>query len=114
MKGVGGINVQGGSYPATIWGAYMREALADQPALPFPEPDYSLIPGATQIGSPPTSTSLPTSSTSSTSTPTSTPGPTVTRPDVTRPTRPDISTQPRPTVTRYQRPTTTRYTRPTA
>jgi penicillin-binding protein 1A len=102
MRGVGGINVQGGSYPAGIWGAYMREALAGQPAIPFPEPDYSLIPGAQQIGSPPTSTSVPTSSTSSTSTSTSLPGPTL-PPDITRPTRPTITTQPRTTVTRQPR-----------
>ena len=103
MRGVGGINVQGGSYPAGIWGAYMKEALAGQPAIPFPAPDYSLIPGAQQIGSPPTSTSVPTSVTSSsTSTPTST-VPAVLPPDITRPTRPTITTQPRTTVTRQPR-----------
>jgi penicillin-binding protein 1A len=103
MRGVGGINVQGGSYPASIWGAYMKAALSGQPAIPFPEPDYSLIPGAQQIGSPPSPTSVPTSSTSSTSTPTSLPGPTVLPPGVTRPTRPTITTEPRTTVTRQQR-----------
>jgi penicillin-binding protein 1A len=103
MRGVGGINVQGGSYPAGIWGAYMREALAGQPVIPFPEPDYSLIPGAQQIGSPPSPTSVPTSApTSSTSTPT-TLAPDVLPPDMTRPTRPTITTQPRTTVTRQQR-----------
>ena len=105
MRGVGGINVQGGSYPAGIWGAYMKDALAGQPAIPFPEPDYSLIPGGQQIGSPPSPTSVPTSvPSSSTSTPTSTPGPSVPRPDITRPPRPTVpDTQPRTTVTRQPR-----------
>ncbi|MBV8295384.1 MAG: hypothetical protein JO085_00995, partial [Acidimicrobiia bacterium] len=76
MRDVGGINVQGGSYPAGIWGAYMTAALADQPAIPFPEPDYSLIPGAQQIGSPASPTTIvPSPSTTGTSTPpTSSPG----------------------------------------
>jgi penicillin-binding protein 1A len=103
MHGVGGINVQGGSYPAGIWGAYMREALAGQPSIPFPSPDPSLIPSAKQIGSPPTSTSVPASSTSSSSTSSTTPGPSIPRPDITRPTRPTFDTQPRPTVTRAPR-----------
>jgi penicillin-binding protein 1A len=93
MHGVGGINVQGGSYPAGIWGAYMREALAGQPSIPFPAPDPNLIPSGKQIGTPPTSTSVPTSTTSSTTTPTTTPGVTVTKPDVTRPTRPTFTTR---------------------
>jgi membrane peptidoglycan carboxypeptidase len=103
MHGVGGINVQGGSYPAGIWGAYMREALAGQPAVPFPAPDPSLIPGAKQIGSPPTSSVPSTSTPPTSSTSSSVPGPSITRPDITRPTRPTFDTQPRPTVTRPTR-----------
>jgi membrane peptidoglycan carboxypeptidase len=104
MRGVGGINVQGGSYPAGIWGAYMKEALADQPAIPFPQPDFSLIPGGQQIGSPPSPTSsVPPSSTPSSSTPPTSTGPSIPRPDITRPPRPTIpDTQPRTTVTRQQ------------
>jgi membrane peptidoglycan carboxypeptidase len=30
--------VYGGTYPAMIFGAFMREALAGQPAVAFPEP----------------------------------------------------------------------------
>jgi membrane peptidoglycan carboxypeptidase len=92
MRGVGGINVQGGSYPAGIWGAYMTDALAGQPVIPFPQPDLSLIPGAKQIGSP----ASPTSSTPATSapTPTSTPPTSVAIPNVTRP---SIVIPPRPT-----------------
>jgi penicillin-binding protein 1A len=104
MRGVGGINVQGGSFPAGIWGAYMKAALAGQPAIPFPQPDYSLIPGAQQIGSPPS----PTSSVPPTSTPTSTstslPVPTVPVPGVTRPPRPTVPpTEPRTVPTRQPR-----------
>jgi len=36
MANVGGIRVTGGSYPARIWSAFMADALAGQPALPFP------------------------------------------------------------------------------
>src|SRR5207248_5462806 len=88
MRGVGGINVQGGSYPAGIWGAYMREALAGQPAIPFPQPDYSLIPSASQIGTVGPTTSLgPTRTTSpSTTTPETIVEPSI--PEITRPTRP--------------------------
>jgi penicillin-binding protein 1A len=39
MRGVGGINVFGGTYPARIWQAYMSLALQDLPAVPFPEPE---------------------------------------------------------------------------
>jgi len=95
MRGVGGINVQGGSYPAGIWGAYMKAALSGQPAIPFPQPDYSLIPSASQIGSPPSPTSsVPASSTSSSTPPTSLGGPSI--PTITRPPRPTVPpTEPR-------------------
>ena len=106
MHNVGGINVQGGSYPAAIWGSYMQAALEGQPSIPFPKPDFSLIPGARPIGSvsPTTVTTGPAAS--STTTPTSTPPPTipdVTRPDITRPPRPTVTTQPRPATTRKPR-----------
>ncbi|HUP86682.1 MAG TPA: transglycosylase domain-containing protein [Acidimicrobiales bacterium] len=41
MKNVGGIRVTGGSYPATVWGAYMAEAMQGVPASSFPAPDLS-------------------------------------------------------------------------
>jgi len=106
MRGVGGINVQGGSYPTGSWGAYMKDALAGQPAIPFPQPDYSLIPGAQQIGSPPSPTSsVPATSTPSTSTPpTSVSIPTITRPNISIPTRPTPPpTEPRTVPTRQPR-----------
>jgi penicillin-binding protein 1A len=39
MRGVGGINVTGGSYPARIWSAFMRSAHADQLVIDFTPPD---------------------------------------------------------------------------
>ncbi|HET7486807.1 MAG TPA: PBP1A family penicillin-binding protein [Acidimicrobiales bacterium] len=39
MKGVGGRNVTGGSYPARIFGAYMAEALQGKPAIDFTAPE---------------------------------------------------------------------------
>jgi penicillin-binding protein 1A len=107
MRGVGGINVQGGSYPAGIWGAYMKEALTGQPAIPFPQPDFSLVPGAQQIASPTAPpTSVPAASTPSASSapPTSSATPTVPRPDITRPERPTVpDTEPRTVPTRQPR-----------
>ena len=107
MRDVGGINVQGGSYPAGIWGAYMTAALADQPAIPFPEPDYSLIPGAQQIGSPASSTTIvPSSPTTETSTPptSSLPGSDNTNPGFSIPSRPtEPPTEPRTVPTRQPR-----------
>jgi len=109
MTNVGGISVQGGSYPAQIWGAYMKDALAGQPAIPFPQPDYSLIPGAQQIGSPPSpSTSLGPSTSAPTAT--STPPPSIVNPgtipipQITRPPRPTVPpTEPRTVPTRQPR-----------
>ena len=49
MLDVGGIRVQGGSYPARIWGAFMGVALQGQPALRFPMPDPNLIPHGKSI-----------------------------------------------------------------
>jgi 1A family penicillin-binding protein len=99
MHNVGGINVQGGSYPAKIWGAYTKAALAGQPAIPFPKPDFSLIPAGKQIGAPgPPTTLTPSSSTTSPSSTIlpSTLVPPPTRPDVTRPTRPPQTFDTRP------------------
>jgi membrane peptidoglycan carboxypeptidase len=40
MHGVGGVgNVTGGSFPARIWGQFMRTAMQGRPAMPFPAPD---------------------------------------------------------------------------
>lgn len=39
MNNVGGIRVYGGTYPATIWGSYMREILAGRPPVPFARPE---------------------------------------------------------------------------
>jgi penicillin-binding protein 1A len=39
MRGVGGINVTGGSYPARIWAAFMRAAHDDQLVIDFTPPD---------------------------------------------------------------------------
>lgn len=41
MRSVGGIRVTGGSYPATVWGAYVAEALKGVPAGRFTEPNLS-------------------------------------------------------------------------
>jgi len=45
MKGVGGRNVTGGSFPARIWAAFMREALRDQPVVDFTKPTDKPRPG---------------------------------------------------------------------
>jgi penicillin-binding protein 1A len=44
MRNVNGINVVGGSYPARMWDAYMTQALAPLPEVPFPPPDPNTIP----------------------------------------------------------------------
>ena len=41
MRNVGGIRVTGGSYPASVFGAYYAEALKGVPATNFPAPDLS-------------------------------------------------------------------------
>ncbi|MBV9410379.1 MAG: PBP1A family penicillin-binding protein [Acidimicrobiia bacterium] len=109
MTDVGGISVQGGSYPAQIWGAYMTDALAGQPAIPFPQPDYSLIPAAQTIGSPPAPTTSvgPATSAPATSAPPpvpSIPAATIPQPVITRPPRPTVPpTEPRTVPTRAPR-----------
>lgn len=61
MRGVGGIDVVGGSYPARIWSAYMTEALAPFPAETFPAPDPT-APGPPSVTPPtaPSTTTRPT------------------------------------------------------
>ena len=74
MLNVGGITVQGGTYPARIWSAYMTDALAPLPSVSFPSPNPDLIAGGHYLDTSkisPDSTSTSTSSTSST-TPSST------------------------------------------
>src|SRR5205823_5614139 len=39
MSNVGGIRVYGGTYPARVWGAYMRAYTADRPPVRFTPPD---------------------------------------------------------------------------
>ena len=41
MRNVGGIRVTGGSYPASVFGAYYAEAMKGVPASTFPAPDLS-------------------------------------------------------------------------
>jgi penicillin-binding protein 1A len=43
MTNVRGIAVTGGSYPASIWGAFMTDALDGAPAIDFPAPDPKLL-----------------------------------------------------------------------
>jgi penicillin-binding protein 1A len=52
MYNVGGVTVFGGTYPARIWAAYTQAALAGQPAVSFPLPNPSRIPGGKVINSP--------------------------------------------------------------
>ena len=44
MRGVGGIDVVGGSYPAQMWSAFMTPALAPLPVVDFPAPDPTQMP----------------------------------------------------------------------
>jgi penicillin-binding protein 1A len=53
MKGVAGVNVTGGSFPAQIWSAFMREAVAPLPADGFAPPDVLAWPMSTWVGPPP-------------------------------------------------------------
>jgi penicillin-binding protein 1A len=43
MRNVGGIKVFGGTYPARVFGQYMRTAMAGRPALAVPSPDPKQI-----------------------------------------------------------------------
>jgi penicillin-binding protein 1A len=44
MRNINGINVVGGSYPARMWSAFMTQALAPLPDVPFPPLDPNTIP----------------------------------------------------------------------
>jgi membrane peptidoglycan carboxypeptidase len=112
MLDVGGIRVQGGSYPAQIWGAYMNAVLAGQPSIPFPQPDFNLLPSAQQLSGPPSPSTLVPAPT--TTPPVSAPSPTTPAqnfptPSFVRPTPPPTQppqTQP-PQTYCYSRPSTT-------
>ncbi len=53
MTDVGDVgDVFGGTFPARIWQAFMAPALADQPVMSFPAPDYALIPAGQYIQAP--------------------------------------------------------------
>jgi penicillin-binding protein 1A len=73
MYNVGGVRVQGGSYPARIWGTFMADALKGEPSIDFPLPNSSLIPAGKFINDTFSSHSLLTTTTSS-STTTTAPG----------------------------------------
>jgi penicillin-binding protein 1A len=49
MTDVGGIQVFGGTYPATIWQKFMASALAGQPIVPFLAPDEDLWPSSSRV-----------------------------------------------------------------
>jgi membrane peptidoglycan carboxypeptidase len=71
LAGVGGFQrVNGGSYPAAIWTAYMKAALDGTPVLPFPQP--STLPAASPTPSP-SATPTPSHSPSPTPKPSPTP-----------------------------------------
>jgi penicillin-binding protein 1A len=55
MRNVGGIKVFGGTYPARVFGQFMRTAMAGRPALAFPAPDPRQI-GNKQMKLSPTAT----------------------------------------------------------
>lgn len=53
MTNVGGVpEVFGGTFPASVWQAFMAPALANQPVASFPAPDYGLIPAGQYIQAP--------------------------------------------------------------
>ena len=53
MKGVGGVNVTGGSFPAQIWKAFMEPATGLLPVVDFGLPDPAAWPPPTWVGAPP-------------------------------------------------------------
>ncbi|HEX7168063.1 MAG TPA: penicillin-binding transpeptidase domain-containing protein, partial [Acidimicrobiales bacterium] len=53
MRGVRGLDVTGGSFPARIFGEFMRDALASAPPAPFTPPDIAFFAAVTSLdGSP--------------------------------------------------------------
>ncbi len=96
LNGILGINeVTGGTLPGRVWQAFMRNALADQPVIPFPKASFS---GATHGD--PSPVPQPTRTFQSPA-----PRPTFTPPSVT-------TTTPVPTQTTSARPTTPRTAQP--
>ena len=95
MSGVGGLDtVTGGSFPAQMWTAFMKAALANTPVQKFPKPPPNTIPTSSPTPSP-TITSPTASPTGSTS-PTPTPTPTETSPTPQPPPSPTDSAPPAP------------------
>jgi penicillin-binding protein 1A len=111
MYNVGGVRVQGGSYPARIWGTYMAEAMKDMPVVDFPLPNSSLIPAGRFINDTFSShaalTSTTSSSSTSTTTPTAPPDSTTTAPPQTTAPPATTSTVPKTTTTTAPPKTTT-------
>jgi len=102
MLNVGGIRVQGGSYPAQIWGAYMNAVLTGQPSIPFPQPDFELLPSSQQLSGPSSPATIVPSATTTpqlTVPAPTTPPPNFPQPTYVRPTSPP--TEPPPTRAPY-------------
>jgi len=102
MLNVGGIRVQGGSYPAQIWGAYMNAVLTGQPSIPFPQPDFELLPSSQQLSGPSSPATIVPSATTTpqlTVPAPTTPPPNFPQPNYVRPTSPP--TEPPPTRAPY-------------
>jgi membrane peptidoglycan carboxypeptidase len=79
LAGTGGLTtVTGGSFPAQIWTAFMRAALANLPVVPFGPPVSTLPPPSASRSATSSPTPKPTVTTSKTPSPTPTPTPTVT------------------------------------
>src|SRR5439155_26496905 len=96
-----GILLVGGSYPATIWGAYTKEAMAGEPAIDFPLPNSRLFPRARYLHVagekiPSTTSSTKPKSTKSTTTPSATSPSSI---PTTVPTSPPDTTPPGPSGT---------------
>jgi membrane peptidoglycan carboxypeptidase len=79
LAGTGGLTtVTGGSFPAQIWTAFMRAALANLPVVPFGPPVSTLPSPSASRSATSSPTPKPTVTTSKTPSPTPTPTPTVT------------------------------------
>jgi membrane peptidoglycan carboxypeptidase len=64
MRNVGGIKVFGGTYPARVFGQFMRTAMNGRPALAFPAPDPKQIGNRQMHVSPSATTGVPVTSSS--------------------------------------------------
>ena len=110
MLNVGGITVQGGTYPARMWSAYMTEALAPLPSVSFTAPDADLISSGHYLD---TSKISPDSTSTSTSSSTTTPSSTTIPSETTLPNQPTSTLRPPRNTTTTQpsgEPPTTRTT----